>query len=187
MTDDERRIIQTCLDGNHDAFSVLVNRYEIHVKALAWNITGNPEDAMEVCQDAFLQAFKNLDRFDPDRDFKNWLLGITAKRGIDRLRKRKTFMHFFLRYAEEAPLSNPEIKPIEESEIFHPLMKRLNERERIALSLQMNESFTAKEIGQVLDCSENSVRVLLFNARKKLKKELLAVTSAPARVNEVVS
>jgi RNA polymerase sigma factor (sigma-70 family) len=50
----------------------------------------------------------------------------------------------------------------------------LNERERIALSLQINENYTAKEIGKILDCSENSVRVLLFKAKKKLKKNLLA-------------
>jgi RNA polymerase sigma factor (sigma-70 family) len=51
-------------------------------------------------------------------------------------------------------------------------LKRLNERERTALCLQINENYTAGEIGQVLQCSENSVRVTLFKARKKLKKAL---------------
>jgi RNA polymerase sigma-70 factor (ECF subfamily) len=167
-------MIRTCLAGNREAFEILVNRYESHVKALSWNIIGSPEEAMEISQETFLQAFKNLHLFDTGKNFKSWLLGITIKRSIDKLRKRKSFLNFFNRYSLEAPLAKEEIKPFEESPIFHPLLKQLNERERIALSLQINENCTAKEIGKILDCSENSVRVSLFKAKKKLKKVLLA-------------
>jgi RNA polymerase sigma-70 factor (ECF subfamily) len=174
MRDNEAQMIRTCLAGNQRAFEILVNRYESHVKALAWNIIGSPEEALEISQETFLQAFKNLHLFDINKNFKSWLLGITIKRSIDKLRKRKSFLNFFNRYSLEAPLAKEEIKPIEESPIFHPLLNRLNERERIALSLQINENYTAKEIGKILDCSENSVRVFLFKAKKKLKKVLLA-------------
>ena len=174
MRDNEVQMIRSCLAGNREAFEILVNRYESHVKALAWNIIGSPEEAMEISQETFLQAFKNLHLFDIGKNFKSWLLGITIKRSIDKLRKQKTFLNFFQRYSLEVPLTSEEIKPIDESPIFHPLMNRLKERERIALSLQINENYTAKEIGKILDCSENSVRVLLFKAKKKLKKVLLA-------------
>jgi RNA polymerase sigma-70 factor, ECF subfamily len=181
VTDEEQLAIQACLDGNAGAFEVLVCRYEAHVKALAWNITGSAEEAMEVSQDTFLQAFKNLDRYDTRKNFKSWLLGITVKRSIDRLRRRNTFTRFFNRYAQEAPMVKEEIKPLEDSPIFNPLLKRLKERERIALSLQVNENFSAKEIGQVLECSESSARVLLFKAKKKLKKELTTLNMAPGK------
>jgi len=170
--DDEKQLIEMCLAGDNEAFAILVNRFEANAKALAWNITGNAEDAMEISQDAFLQAFKNLHLFDQNKPFKNWLLGITIKRSIDKIRKQKTFLNFFSRYSREVPTAKDEIKPIEESPIFHHLLKQLNERERTALSLQVNENYTAKEIGQLLNCSENSVRVTLFNAKKKLKKKL---------------
>lgn len=182
MKNSETQAIQLCRAGNREAFEILVNRYESHVKALAWNIVGNPDEALEISQEAFLQAFKNLHLFDISKNFKNWLLGITVKRSLDKLRKRKSFWNFFNRYVLEAPLTKEEIRPIEESPIFHPLLKRLNERERIALSLQINENYTAGEIGKILACSENSVRVLLFKARKKLKKALLAnETNAKAK------
>jgi RNA polymerase sigma-70 factor (ECF subfamily) len=174
MRDNEAQMIRSCLAGNRETFEILVNRYESHVKALAWNIIGNPEEAMEISQETFLQAFKNLHLFDMSKNFKSWLLGITIKRSIDKLRKQKSFLNFFQRYSLEVPLTNEEIKPIDESPIFQFLMNRLKERERIALSLQINENYTAKEIGKILDCSENSVRVLLFKAKKKLKKVLLA-------------
>ena len=187
MTNDERLIIRKCLAGNREVFEELVNRYESHVKALAWNITGNPEEAMEISQEAFLQAFKNLHLFDPGRNFKNWLLGITFKRSIDRVRKQKSFLNFFRRYSEVAPTENQDIKPFEESAIFHPLLKRLNKKERTALSLQMNENYTAKEIGSVLNCSESSVRVTLFKAKKKLRKALLPEETNPKVKNNEVS
>ncbi|MCP5046222.1 MAG: sigma-70 family RNA polymerase sigma factor [bacterium] len=186
MTDDERTIIRNCLAGHAEPFETLVTRYESHVKALAWNISGNPEDAMEISQDTFLQAFQNLHRFDPEKNFKNWLLGITVKRSIDKLRKRKTFLNFFARYAQETPLSKQEIRPIEESHIFHPLLNRLNHRERIALSLQMNENYSAGEIGEILNCSDNSVRVILFKAKRKLKRELTIPRAIPGNPDEVI-
>jgi len=174
MRDNEAQMIRTCLAGDRETFEILVTRYESHVKALAWNIIGNPEEAMEISQETFLQAFKNLHLFDIGKNFKSWLLGITIKRSLDKLRKQKSFLNFFQRYSLVVPLVKEEIKPIEESPLFHLHLKRLKERERIALSLQINENYTAKEIGRILDCSENSVRVLLFKAKKKLKKVLLA-------------
>ncbi|UCH96822.1 MAG: RNA polymerase subunit sigma-24, partial [Candidatus Aminicenantes bacterium] len=80
MRNSETQMIRACLAGNREAFETLVNRYESHVKALAWNIIGNPEETLEISQETFLQAFKNLHRFDISKNFKNWLLGITIKR-----------------------------------------------------------------------------------------------------------
>lgn len=187
MTVDETTAIDQCLAGDSGAFEPLVSRYETSVKALAWNITGSPDEAMEVAQETFLQAFKNLHRFDPQRDFKKWLLGITVKRGIDYVRKKKSFLNFFRLYSEETPLAKDDTRSIEESPIFNPLLKRLSEKERVVLSLQMNENYSAVEIGMILDCSENSVRVLQFKARKKLKKALLAAgfISPPGSAREV--
>lgn len=187
MTVDENTAIDRCLAGDSDAFEPLVSRYETAVKALAWNITGSPEEAMEVAQETFLQAFKNLHRFHRHKDFKKWLLGIAVKRGIDHFRKKKSFLNFFRLYAEETPLAKEDARPIEESPIFNPLLKGLSDRERVVLSLQLNENYSATEIGLILDCSENSVRVLQFKARKKLKKALLAkgVISMPGSAQEV--
>jgi RNA polymerase sigma factor (sigma-70 family) len=172
LMDEEKQVIAMCLAGDIETFAMLVNRYEANVKALAWNITGSSEDAREISQDTFLQAFQNLRLFDQNKPFKNWILGITIKRSLDKIRKQKTFLNFFKQYSREVPTAKEEIRPIEESPIFHPLLKRLNERERTALSLQVNENYTAKEIGQLLNCSENSVRVTLFKAKKKLRKGL---------------
>lgn len=170
---DEKLAVQQCVQGNPEAFAGLVNQYQFRVLALAMNITRDKEEARDVAQDVFIQAYTNLHRFDIQKSFKNWIMGITVKRSIDQTRKQKTFLKFFNRYLTVARLYNqPENKKIEESVIFHPLLRYLNKKERAALSLQLNEEYTAKEIGEILDCSENTVRVYLFKARQKIKKRL---------------
>ncbi|MCP5105198.1 MAG: sigma-70 family RNA polymerase sigma factor [bacterium] len=171
---DENKIIQTCLAGDVDAFEKLVEHYQSRVIALAWNILGDHDDARDAAQDAFIQAYKNLHRYDSQWSFKTWLMGITVKRSLDRIRKQKSFLKFF-KYRSETMReeTRPTSHSIEQSEIFNPLLKLLNERERTALCLKVNEGYSAREIGALLNCSETTARVHLFKAKKKLKKALL--------------
>ena len=169
----EKTKIQACLNGEVDAFEGLVETYQSRVIALAWNILGDPDEARDAAQDTFIQAYINLHLFDLNRNFKTWLMGITVKRSIDRIRRQKSFLKFFKHHSENMVFKNPPTHyPIEESEIFYPLLKLLNERERTALALKVNEGYSAREIGTVLNCSEATARVHLFKAKKKLKKAL---------------
>jgi RNA polymerase sigma-70 factor (ECF subfamily) len=170
---DEKEIILQCRQGNSDAFARLVDHFQYRVIAVACNITGDPEEARDVAQDAFAQAFINLDTFDLNRNFKKWLMGITVKRSIDRLRKSKSFIKFFKAYIKMTPLvQNPKTRMIEDSLILQGLLKKLNTKERSILALQINEGFSARELGNIFNCSENTIRVHLFRARQKLKKAL---------------
>jgi len=170
---EDKMIILECLKGNSFEFAKLVTRYEHHVNALARNILGDGDEARDIVQETFFQAFKNLKAFDINRNFKNWLLGVAVKRCIDKIRKRKLFYKFFKHHVETFRLENkPEFRTIEESPIFYPLLNVLNGKERSALSLKLNENLSASEIAEILNCSENTVRVHLFKARRKLKKEL---------------
>ena len=170
---DEKEIILQCRQGNLDAFARLVDHFQYRVIAVASNITGDPEEARDVAQDTFVQAFKNLDTFDLNRSFKKWLMGITVKRSIDRLRKNKSYIKFFKAYIKMTPLAqNPKTRMIEDSLILQGLLKKLNAKERSILALQINEGFSARELGIIFNCSENTIRVHLFRARQKLKKAL---------------
>jgi len=61
---------------------------------------------------------------------------------------------------------------IEDTLILQDLLKKLNGKERSILTLQLNEGFAAKDLGEIFNCSENTIRVHLFKARQKLKKAL---------------
>jgi RNA polymerase sigma-70 factor (ECF subfamily) len=166
-------LVDRVLQGEESAFESLVIKYQATLRALATNMLGDRDEARDVAQETFLQAYSGLSRFDRARNFKTWLLAIGVKRCLDRLRRKKTSWKYFHQETQER---NPGlVKParsIEESEIFYPLLKKLNQKERTAVSLWVNEDFQAREIGAVIGCSEATARVHLFNARKKLKKGL---------------
>jgi RNA polymerase sigma-70 factor (ECF subfamily) len=172
---DETKIIEMCLQGNRSAFEDLVKKYQSHVIALSINILGCRDEALDVAQETFVRAYVHLNRFDPERKFKTWVLSIAAKRCLDHLKKRKSILNYFLKQTREFRLdAGGGYKSLEESEIFSPLLKRMKDKERVALLLKMNENYSAAEIANVLDCSENTARVHLFNAKQKLKKALSA-------------
>lgn len=169
----EEELIRCARLGDRDAFAGLVSAHEKKLLALCWNMLGDREEARDAAQDALLQAFLNLGRFDPGRSFVRWLLGIGAKRCLDRLRKKRTFLRYFQGHAGEwlgGAAPGPEAVAVGED--AGRLLQRLPARERAAISLAVFEDFNAREIAAALGCSESTARVHLFNARVKLKKEV---------------
>ena len=74
--------------GARRAFDELVGRYEKQVWSLAYKITGNSDDALEVTQEVFLRVHQHLGSYDPSRPFSSWLYRITVNRTYDYLKKR---------------------------------------------------------------------------------------------------
>ena len=169
----ETELIRSAQLGDRDAFAGLVSSHEKKLLALCWNMLGEREDARDAAQEALLQAFENFARFDPGRSFVKWLLGIGAKRCLDRLRQRRTFLRYFQDYAREwLGRGGPRTETAADGENAGRLVQKLSPRERAVISLAVFEEFSAREIGAALGCSENTARVHLFNARVKLKKEV---------------
>ncbi len=172
---EDNDIISSCLSGEKEAFEMLVKKYQAPLLHLAWRILGDKDEAKDATQDAFVQTFSNLDRFDRTKSFKNWLYSITYKRCIDRKRKEKSYRNFMYRTTVERPLytrDSVHADRIEDSEVFFPALKKLSTKERVAIILKINDAYSASEIANVLGCAESTARVYLFNARKKLKKIL---------------
>ncbi|MCX6556441.1 MAG: sigma-70 family RNA polymerase sigma factor [Candidatus Aminicenantes bacterium] len=169
----EAELIRNAQQGDQAAFGELVCRHEKKLLALCWNMMGDHDEARDAAQEALLQAFQNLERFDAERSFIKWLLGIGAKRCLNRLRARRTFRRFFQNYIQEwRGQGGRRDQALVDMGRTGRLLQKLSGRERTAISLAVFEDFNAREIAAVLGCSENTARVHLFNARSKLKKEV---------------
>lgn len=169
---DDHELVARCLAGDRAAFESLVDKYQSSLLAMTWAALGNREDARDAAQQAFLAAFSHLASFDHGRSFKNWLFAIAWKDCLDLKRREKTRRVFIERLKGETPAAgNPGPGPVrlEESEVFSSLLKRLDRRERLALTLRMNEGYSASEIAEVLGCAESSARVYVFNAVRKVR------------------
>ncbi len=166
---DEAEIVRRCRQGDTAAFAPLVERYQAQVLAFAASMLRDREEARDAAQEAFIQAFIGLASFDDRRSFRSWLLGIVAKRCLDRLRKQRTFFRFVTRYQEEVPLCDP---PVEGEDRVYRLLARLPARQRLVIWLSAVGGCSNTEIAQALGCSESTVRVHVCHARKQLQKEI---------------
>jgi len=173
---EDHEIISLSKNGNKDAFGLLVRKYQTSILSFVWSILKDQEKARDVAQESFIQAFRNLDKIDPSKNFKNWLFTIASHKSLDYLRKEKSIsrtLKNFIGHRESVPNKkdiNQSIMP--KAEKLVSLMDKLNERERIFLHLKIQEGYTSPEIAEIFKCAESTVRVYLMNARKKLQKYL---------------
>jgi RNA polymerase sigma-70 factor (ECF subfamily) len=85
----DERLVEIALDGDEDAYGVIVRRYQRRLTAFLSQLVGDMELARELSQEAFVRAWSALERFDPRYRFSTWLFRIAHNLGIDHLRRRR--------------------------------------------------------------------------------------------------
>ncbi len=168
----EIEAIEACLLGRGEEFRLIVEAYKGPLTALAVNVLGNRQDAEDVCQETFIQAYRNLGRFDRSLSLKTWLFTILFRRCLDLLKKRRRFRAFFARAAAAEARGagrSEQLNPPARPEISREWLIGLSPKERSALVLWANEGLNSAEIAGILGCSASTARVYLFNGRKKIK------------------
>ncbi len=164
------------LAGDREAFGTLVERYAAQARRLARSILGNEDDADDAAQDGFLAALRHLGRYDPARPFGPWLLRIVANAASDRRRRRK------VRATEEvtpdfrSKHAGPDVQTDREAfgQQLREALAELPERQRMAVVLFDVEGYSHREIAEVLDVQEGTVRSDVFHGRRALRKALEA-------------
>lgn len=99
--EEEARIIARVSDGETDAFEVLVNAHERRVYSLCLRMTGNPEDAEDLAQEAFVRAYQSIAGFKGESGFGSWLYRLAKNICIDFLRREKRREKSSLTYLDE--------------------------------------------------------------------------------------
>lgn len=165
------------LSGRTEAFEPLVTPYRRPLLALAYRLTRNREEALEVAQEALLRAFRSLARYDVSRSFRNWLFQIAANEARDRFRKRTREKAALENASHGATGSANSEAGSERQEIRTDILKSLavlSPREREVFVLRDLEELDIKETARALGCSSISVRVNLSSARRKLREAIRA-------------
>jgi len=85
---DDATLIRQVLAGDVDAYEGVVRRYQDRLYWMAYKLLGNHDDACDVAQEAFIRAYRRLDRFDLGRRFYTWIYRIAFNLSVDRLRER---------------------------------------------------------------------------------------------------
>ena len=172
---DETLWIQQARRGDVGSFGRLVRAYQTDVYNLAYRMLGDRMEAEDAAQETFLRAFQHLDRYDPDRPFRTWLLSIATHHCIDRLRRRRPALPLDPDHRGE---SNPDPEETlvrkETQEAVQRLIQRLPPTDRAVVLLYYWHGEPLREIAQVLGLTVSAVKSRLHRARWRLARELEA-------------
>lgn len=178
----DQHYIDNILQGETNAFAVLVDRYKDMIFTLALKMIKNREEAEEVAQDTFIKVFKSLNKFKGDSKFSTWIYKIAYNTCLDRLKKNKKeennisideFSSHLIKTMDNA------LSALEEKERKQTIQNCLNllpSEENFLLTLFYFENQSLEEIGKIMNINANNVKVKLFRSRQKLavilKKQL---------------
>lgn len=177
------------LAGDRDAFRVLVERHSRTLFRLAFRMTGNEQDAEEVVQEAFLRAYRRLDRFESRANFGTWVYRIAVNCSLDLLRRRKpqeelrapddrdTGEEAVLEIATTDPMPDRLALSGEIGEQVNIALAKLSPMERAAFMMRHDQGMSIEEIGRVLGTSMNATKNSVFRAVQKLRQELEPLVS----------
>ena len=89
MATNDQNYITKVLNGDTNAYAVLVDRYKDMIYTLAFRMVKNKEEAEEIAQDTFIKAYKSLDKFKGESKFSTWIYKVAYRTSLDRIKKLK--------------------------------------------------------------------------------------------------
>ena len=183
-------LIRRARGGDSDAFRVLVERHSRAAYKLALRVTGNCHDAEDIVQDAFLKAYRQLDRFESRASFGTWIHRITMNCALDLLRSRprRELAHEDEALEQMASAADtargthsmsPErlMASVEMGDRVKVAMGRLSALERAAFVLRHFEGRSIADIGQLLGIRDNAAKHCVFRAVRKIRMALEPFTT----------
>ena len=181
MQQKDAELIQRILQGDPDAFTPLVNKYQKGVHALAWRKIGDFHIAQEITQDAFLKAYQKLGTLKSYELFGGWLYVIASNLCLDWLRKNPppeqslevTDVSEVNQVSYSRYIAGKQTAEADEArrEVVKKLLQKLPESERTVMTLHYLGEMTIKTISEFLGVSPNTVKSRLSRARNRLRKE----------------
>jgi len=179
VSTDDHRLIAECLRGKETAFALLVRRYEERLYNTVFRLLGNVEDAQDVVQETFINAYQSLASFKGDSQFFTWLYRIAYNTAISHKRKQKGTLSIDASRNGEAG-----IEPLDRSEHNQPgsamyraederriqaALNRLSPEHRMVLLMKDMNGEKYETIAEVLKVPIGTIRSRLHRARLELR------------------
>ena len=171
LKDDDQALVESCRKGDRAAFTILVTRYQRPIYNAAYRVLGNAEDASDIAQVVFLKIAERLHEYDPQYKFFSWIYRIAINESINLLRRNRREQPL----DDEIDLPGPENAGPEWqynngqlSERVQRALMSMKIDDRVVLTLRHFSDCSYREIGQVLELEEKTVKSRLFEARQRL-------------------
>ena len=185
VSDDDNDDVQLCRKGDLAAFERLVLRHQKRMLNIAFRMTGSYEDGLEVVQDSFVSAYRNIGGFDCRSKFSTWLCAIVMNAARNRIEQNRSRQSH-----EGASLDDPiegtdgpmardcasdessaleKLEQKERQEMVRRCIRLLEEDYRAVIVLRDIQGFSYEEIGSALKIAEGTVKSRISRARDSLR------------------
>jgi RNA polymerase sigma-70 factor, ECF subfamily len=174
MTTNDLVYIDKILDGDTNAFTVLVDRYKDLVFTLSMRMMKNKEEAEEVAQDTFIKTYNSLNKFKGDSKFSTWIYKVAYNTCLDRLKKNKRQQHtvaideYTAHQVKTLDNALDQIEAKEKQQAIQNCLELLPSEDSFLLTLYYFEELSLDEISKIVGLKPNNVKVKIFRSRKKL-------------------
>lgn len=169
-------IVASILKGEKDHYRFIVREFSLIIRCYLSSRLYHQDDVEDLTQEVFIIAFKKLETYKPDDNFKNWLIGIAKYQLFNHLRKNKRrnnamedFREHILKTIE--PDLNTEAENLKEDQVENLLncISKLSDRARTIVRSSLDGS-KLEELSEQLNLSQNAIYQARFRAHKQLKK-----------------
>lgn len=183
----DNELIINIIKGNSSMFEELVYRYDRKVLSLAMKYAQNEDDAKDIYQEVFIRVFRGLKNFKFKSEFSTWLFRITTNACITyKLKQNKRQLISINQENEngeqyDIPSDSNESSPqnysedLEVSDNIKEALEQLPPRQKMIFILKHYEGYKIREIAEMMDIGEGTVKKYLFEAVHRLRELLKAV------------
>ena len=183
-------LIHQVKQGNENAFEQLVYRYDRTVLSITLKYSGNTDDAKDLYQEVFIRVYRGINNFQFRSEFSSWLYRIAVNVCLSYKSRSKEYLkvsineedddtNFTKNVSEQLVYvgSSPEEEAAgsELAEIVDAALETLSPRQKMTFVLKHYEGYKIREIAEMLNCKEGTVKKYLFDAIKNLRKKLSGI------------
>lgn len=169
----DRALVRGFLDGDRDAATALVDRYQRLLFNVALRMLGNVQDAEDVTQTVLGNVFVSLAAYDPEYRFFSWIYRMTINESLNVLKRRKRMVSLVGDADLAAPAAGAD-RTLEAEQQVGKALLGLDPDDRAVVVLKHFVSFSYEEIAEVLEVPVKTVKSRLFTARERLRAVLVA-------------
>lgn len=187
MTNEEFSLINSAKKGDMRAFEELIYKYDKKVLAIAYSYRNSRDEALDIYQEVFLRVFRNLKSFEGKCEFSTWLHRITVNLCLTHYtqKKRHTFIPLhqmtndddeIVSYSEgllaDSNRSDDDLLGQEKASYLKKVIDSLPDKQKMAVTLKYYEDFKIREIADIMNCNEGTIKRYLFDAIRKMRSKI---------------
>ncbi len=184
---EEASLIRACKEGDQAAFNLLVWRWEKPLFNFTYKYVGDAHLAQDLVQETFIRVLRSIQGYEHRGAFSTWLYRIAVNLCKDHFRKKKIPMvslHDYYttssgdrvyvqdRVADEGARSDEAMAAAHREQLVRRLIAGLPERQRIVILMKEYQALTFREIGEILDVPEGTVKARLYRGLRTMREQL---------------